>query len=91
MPTPIDKELYEQVKKKVKDRYNIKRSPFVSGAIVKEYKNQGGKYKNDKSENKLSLVYLRCSPIDIYLFSKTKFISILFQVFLATPLIQYLQ
>lgn len=54
MPTPIDKELYEQVKKKVKDRYNIKRSPFVSGAIVKEYKNQGGKYKNDKSENKLT-------------------------------------
>ena len=46
MPEPINKELYEQVKKKIMASYK-KNSAFASGAIVKEYKRLGGKYKQD--------------------------------------------
>lgn len=53
MPKPTNPELYESVKKKMKKKYNSKRSPFLSGAIVNEYKKQGGTYENDGKEQKL--------------------------------------
>jgi hypothetical protein len=46
MPTPLNQELYDNVKKKIMSSYK-KNSAFASGAIVKEYKRQGGKYKED--------------------------------------------
>ena len=46
MPTPLNVDLYENVKKKIMASYK-KNSAFASGAIVKEYKRQGGKYKED--------------------------------------------
>jgi hypothetical protein len=46
MPTPLNTDLYENVKKKIMSSYK-KNSAFASGAIVKEYKRQGGKYKED--------------------------------------------
>jgi len=53
MPKPTNIELYEQVKKEMKEKYKAPRSPFLSGAIVAEYKNRGGKYINDEKERKL--------------------------------------
>lgn len=52
MPTPTNPKLYEAVKKKIMKSYK-KNSAFASGAIVKEYKRQGGKYKEDKEPKKL--------------------------------------
>tara|TARA_R110000796_G_scaffold121155_1_gene235294 strand:+ start:1704 stop:2783 length:1080 start_codon:yes stop_codon:yes gene_type:complete len=52
MPTPTNPELYEVVKKKIMKSYK-KPSGFASGAIVKEYKRQGGKYKEDGKKKKL--------------------------------------
>jgi hypothetical protein len=46
MPTPLNQDLYDNVKKKIMKSYK-KNSAFASGAIVKEYKRQGGKYKED--------------------------------------------
>lgn len=46
MPTPLNQDLYDNVKKKIMASYK-KNSAFASGAIVKEYKRQGGKYKED--------------------------------------------
>ena len=46
MPTPLNQDLYDDVKKKIMKSYK-KNSAFASGAIVKEYKRQGGKYKED--------------------------------------------
>jgi hypothetical protein len=46
MPTPIDTELYEQVKNHIRAIYK-KPSAYASGAIVKEYKRLGGRYKED--------------------------------------------
>jgi len=46
MPTPLNQDLYDNVKKKIMKSYK-KNSAFASGAIVKEYKRQGGKYKDD--------------------------------------------
>jgi len=50
MPTPTDPELYERVKKKIREKYG-KPSAYASGAIVKEYKRLGGKYKGKKSQD----------------------------------------
>ena len=50
MPTPTDPELYEKVKKKIREKYG-KPSAYASGAIVKEYKRLGGKYKGKKSQD----------------------------------------
>ena len=47
MPIPKNQELYDEVKEKIMKSYK-KNSAFASGAIVKEYKRQGGKYKDDK-------------------------------------------
>ena len=52
MPTPTNPKLYEAVKKKIMKSYK-KNSGFASGAIVKEYKRQGGKYKEDGEPKKL--------------------------------------
>ncbi len=46
MPTPTNPKLYEEVKDFIMSRYK-KNSAFASGAIVKEYKRRGGKYKED--------------------------------------------
>lgn len=46
MPTPTNPQLYQEVKDKIMKSYK-KNSAFASGAIVKEYKRQGGKYKED--------------------------------------------
>jgi len=52
MPTPADPELYDKVKKKIMKSYK-KNSAFASGAIVKEYKQRGGKYIDDGKERNL--------------------------------------
>lgn len=52
-PIPLNLELYERAKEIVNKRYKNKRSPFLSGAIVIEYKKMGGKYSGDKSKTKL--------------------------------------
>jgi len=52
MPEPLNKELYENVKKKIMASYK-KNSAFASGAIVKEYKRQGGEYSQDKKPKNL--------------------------------------
>jgi hypothetical protein len=46
MPIPINKKLYEDAKKKIMASYK-KHSAFAHGAVVKEYKRLGGKYKDD--------------------------------------------
>lgn len=53
MPKPTNIKLYEQVKKEMKEKYKAPRSPFLSGAIVAEYKKRGGKYSQDDKERKL--------------------------------------
>ena len=46
MPTPTNQKLYDEVKDFIMSRYK-KNSAFASGAIVKEYKRRGGRYKED--------------------------------------------
>lgn len=53
MPTPLNEQLYQDVKKKIMASYK-KNSAFASGAIVKEYKRLGGKYANDDKPRNLS-------------------------------------
>lgn len=52
-PVPTNPKLYEQVKKKILKAYG-KPSAYASGAIVKEYKQRGGKYKGDRGKAKLT-------------------------------------
>ena len=52
MAEPLNKQLYEDVKEKIMKSYK-KNSAFASGAIVKEYKRQGGKYKSTGEPRKL--------------------------------------
>jgi hypothetical protein len=52
MPIPADQELYEKVKKKIMKSYK-KPSAFASGAIVKEYKQRGGRYIDDGKDRNL--------------------------------------
>ena len=52
MPIPANPELYEKVKKKIMKSYK-KNSAFASGAIVKEYKQRGGRYIDDGKERNL--------------------------------------
>lgn len=52
-PVPTNPKLYEQVKKKIMKAYG-KPSAYASGAIVKEYKQRGGKYKGDRGKAKLT-------------------------------------
>jgi hypothetical protein len=53
MPIPLNQQLYDNVKEKIMKSYK-KNSAFASGAIVKEYKRQGGKYKDDKQPRHLT-------------------------------------
>ena len=52
MAEPLDEKLYAKVKEKIMKSYK-KNSAFASGAIVKEYKRQGGRYKSTKEPRKL--------------------------------------
>ena len=49
MAIPLDKELYEEVKKHVNTIYK-KHSAYRSGAYVKLYKKLGGRYKEDRKK-----------------------------------------
>ena len=51
MPDPINKKLYEKVKKEIYEKIP-KHSAYRSGLVVKEYKKRGGKYKGEKPLNK---------------------------------------
>ena len=48
MPEPIDKALYERIKKKVKSQVKVWPSAYASGMLVKQYKAAGGRYKGSK-------------------------------------------
>jgi len=52
MPTPIDKDLYERAKREI---YAIYKGPsaYRSGALVKRYKELGGRYKGNKQTSDL--------------------------------------
>jgi len=52
MAIPIDKKLYEKAKEIVYKQYE-KPSAYRSGALVKKYKELGGKYKDDDKEKPL--------------------------------------
>lgn len=52
MPEPLDKTLYNQVKKEADKLFLAKTSAYKSGWIVKTYKDRGGKYTDDKPKNK---------------------------------------
>ena len=46
---PVDKKLYNDVKKEAKKRFKVWPSAYASGWLVKEYKKRGGKYKVEKT------------------------------------------
>ncbi len=48
MPEPIDKKLYEKVKRQAKKKFKAWPSAYASGWVVKEYKRRGGKYRGKK-------------------------------------------
>ena len=52
MPTILDQDLYDKVKKEA-DKVYSKPSAYKSGWIVKKYKELGGKYLDDKKPRKL--------------------------------------
>jgi hypothetical protein len=52
MPEPIDKKLYELVKKLANEKFKTPTSIYRSTWIVKEYRKRGGKYQNIKSKTK---------------------------------------
>ena len=52
MSIPLDKDLYNKVKKEA-DLVYKKPSAYKSGFIVRQYKKQGGKYKNSNKEKPL--------------------------------------
>ena len=56
MSIPLNKKLYEEVKKKADEIYK-KASAYKSGYIVKEYKRLGGKYQNTGEEHNLRRWY----------------------------------
>ena len=44
---PIDKELYEEAKKRVRARVKVWPSAYASGQLVQEYKRMGGRYRTE--------------------------------------------
>lgn len=54
MSEPVDKALYERVKRQVKKRVDVWPSAYASGQVVREYKRRGGRYRNKKSRSKRS-------------------------------------
>ena len=49
MPEPVDKELYEKVKKEIYAKYQ-QHSAYRSGLLVQEYKRRGGTYKGSETK-----------------------------------------
>jgi hypothetical protein len=56
MPTILDQQLYDQVKKEADEKYK-KHSAYKSGWIVKTYKERGGKYADDGKPKNLARWY----------------------------------
>ncbi len=52
MPTPVNKVLYEKIKKEVYAKYP-KHSAYRSGLLVKKYKEAGGTYTGNKQTSNL--------------------------------------
>ena len=50
-PEPVDKNLYEKVKKEAKRKFTAFPSAYASAWIVREYKRRGGTYKGRKQED----------------------------------------
>ena len=50
-PEPVDKKLYEKVKREAKKKFDAWPSAYASGWLVREYKKRGGKYKGKKPKN----------------------------------------
>ena len=46
---PLDKILYNKIKKEAKKRFKVWPSAYASGWVVKEYKRRGGRYSGKKS------------------------------------------
>lgn len=55
--TPLDKKLYQQVKKEAKEKFKVWPSAYASGWLVKEYKRRGGTYANKKTKKPLERWY----------------------------------
>ena len=77
MPIPSNKELYEQVKKEIFQKYP-KHSTYGSGLLVQEYKRRGGTYEGTESKNKglnrwLSEIWLNQRGEPIYKFKSDIF------------------
>ena len=53
--TPIDKELYNKVKKEAKQKFSSWPSAYASGWLVQEYKRRGGRYIGKKPSKKIGL------------------------------------
>lgn len=43
---PTNKKLWNQIKAKIKERYAVWPSAYASGALTKEYKERGGKFRS---------------------------------------------
>jgi hypothetical protein len=65
MPEPLDKKLYERVKKKADQKFESKKGIYRSSWIVKEYKKLGGKYNGRKSKNSGLKRWFREEWVDI--------------------------
>lgn len=58
MPSPINKSLYEKVKRKSNRKFN-KSSLVRSKWIVNEYIKEGGRYRGKRSDSNLSKGFLK--------------------------------
>ena len=65
MSEPINKVLYNKVKKKADEKFQSKTGIYKSSWIVKEYKRLGGKYKGKKSNKKGILRWYKEKWIDL--------------------------
>lgn len=52
MPLPIDKKLYEKVKKEAKKKFTVWPSIYASSWLVREYKKRGGRYKGKRDDTR---------------------------------------
>jgi hypothetical protein len=55
MPEPLDKVLYEKIKKLASEKFQAKTGIYRSSWIVKEYVKAGGKYSKDSSDDSKGL------------------------------------
>lgn len=65
MSKPIDKELYDYVKKLANKKFKSKTGIYKSSWIVREYKRRGGKYKGKKSDKQGILRWYNEKWIDL--------------------------